>query len=543
MLQASLSNQQMDNGLDSKDTILARKKCHDDESRKEKIHDLRLIAANYLDLTGTGTAPIGKDGKFGDVDVRDWEQGRHNSIMVATQIQAKGLTFNAPEIAYEGIPSQDPDTVALVRKHWFLQEYERQHLQHSFMWMALDGMISGEGGMCGGVRDNECFLEWSDAIHTTWDPAYRETHRKRFVFKDVNLPLGDAIAQYPALEREFHRPNAQKLEETVTITIYYSKTTKAVLYKKTFIAGPEASPYGRIPGSRMMLFHQPGVKNPVGTVEAQIGTENLKARLQRAMREVALRTGSPVGVARGHISEGSVDDIVAGEEAVVLRFDGDGNFEWAKGGDITPGMIQLHQMLEQQGNAESGVNAFQQNRTDVKVDFATQLQYMAAQSGVQSKFVAQQLELAIKDSIDLLMDIGAKYAQSSPMLVGDALVPFGPDMPVNPLLGSDGRLVLKANATEFKSAAQKLQEAVLFGNAVTMSSGMPQGTQDLFVKLAAEAFEVENPDQWADAMKQAQEQQQMMQMQAQQQMSAGQPPSRGSAQGQSGQPPRSQPPI
>ena len=530
--QGSTVQQASGSNLDSKDAILARRKFHDDESRKEKIHDLRLIAANYLDLTGASDTPVSKDGKFGDVDARDWEMGRHNSIMVATQIQAKGLTFNAPELSYEGIPADDPYTVALVRKQWFLEEYERQQMQHSFMWMALDGMISGEGGMCAGVRDNECFLEWSDALNTTWDPMYRETHRKRFVFKDVPMPLGDAIAQYPALEKEFHKPSAGKLEETVIVTIYYSKTTKAVLYKKVFIAGPEENPYGRIPNSRMMVFHQPGVKHPTGSVEAQIGTESLKARLQRAMREIALRSGSPVGVARGEIAEGSLDDIQEGIEAAIVRFHGDGNFEWAKGADITPGMIQMHQMLEQQGNAESGVNAFQQNRTDVKVDFATQLQYMAAQSGVQSKFVAQQLELAIKDSIDLFMDIGARYATSKPMRVGDALIPFGPDMPVNPLLGSDGKLMLKANATEFKSAAQKLQEAVLFGNAVTMSTGMPPGTQELFVKLAAEAFEVENPDQWSDAMLRAQEQQMAMQAQ-QQQMSAQQPPSQGSATGQS----------
>ena len=349
------------------------------------------------------------------------------------------------------------------------------------------------------------------------------------------MPLGDAMQLYPALEKEFPRPTAAKLEEGVVLTFYYSATTRAVIYKKTFVQGPEQSPYGKVPQSRMMLFHQPGMKSPMGTVELQIGTASLALRLQRAMREIALRAGSPVGVVRGELAEGSVDDIESGEEAVVLRFHGDGDFNWRDGADITPGLIQMHQMLEQQGNAESGVNSFQQNRTDVKVDFATQLQYMAAQSGVQSKFVAQQLELAIKDSIDVYMDVAARYARSRPLRIGDALIPFGPDLPVNALLGSDGKLNLKANATEYKSAAQKLQEAALFGNVVTMATGMPQGLQTPFVKLAAESFEVENPDQWEEAMAMEQEKQMMLQAQAaqQQQMSGGKPPaSQRSAQGQ-----------
>lgn len=516
MLQNSLANPPIaaqPGAVDSKDTILARKRVHDDDDRREKIMDLRMIAANYLDITSQNTMsrPIGKSGKFSEVDIRNWEEGRHNSIMVATQIQGKGLTFNAPDIDYRGIPAKDPVTVSLVRRAWFLEQYERQNMQHSFMWMALDAMISGEGGMCAGVRDGEPFLEWADAIHTTWDQAYRETHRKRFVFKDVAMPLGEAMHLYPSLEKEFHRPNAAKLEEQVVITFYYSKTTRAVLYKKTFIQGPDQSPYGRIANSRMLLFQQPGVKYPGGMVESQIGTEQLKLRLQRTFREIALRGGSPVGVAHGSIAQGSIDDIASGEECTILQFDSpQGTFEWAKGAEITASQIQLYQMLEQMGNSESGVNAFQQNRTDIKVDFATQLQYMAAQSGVQGKFAAQQLELAIKDSIDCFMDVGARFAKSEPLRVGDSLIEFSPDMPINPLLGSDGKLSLKANATEFKSAAQKLQEAALFGNVITMAGQMPSGLQVPFVKLAAESFEIENPETWVEGMLQAQEEQKAM---------------------------------
>jgi hypothetical protein len=511
--------------MDSKDTIIARKKYHDGNYlHREKTWRLRLIAANYLDITADGNAvfPSYQDAannKFPDVEVRDWEVGRHNPIQTSTTISAKGLTFTAPDVSWDHIPAQNPNLINIVRKEWFNHYYTKYQLQQTYMWSALDLLTSGEATLLGGVRDNDVFLDYGDAVQITWDPEYRESYLKRFVFIDKQLPLSDALHYFPGLKKIYPNSRDSEGERPVTITCYYSKDTVAVLYKNEFIEVPKKNPYDRIPASRVGLMQQPGLKYPTGMVENQMGTYRLAVILQRYFRDVTMRGGAPIGVANGNVDEASLDAIRSGLECEIVRIEGAGDFNWKKGAEVTETSMKLYQLNEQLSNAESGVNAFQQNRTDVKVDFATQLSYLAAQSGIQSKHTAQQLELLIKDSIGLMMDIGAKYAPSIKLRVGDTVIDFDEVNPIKSLLGNDGEMVLKPNSTVFKSSAQKLQEAALFGNVISMAGNMPLGVQVPFVKLATSAFEIENPEVWEEAMIKQQEQA-AAQAQAQQAQSA-----------------------
>lgn len=496
--------------MDKKDTILARTKYHKDTKHREKNYTLRLIAGNYLDITQYGqssVAGVQPDGTWPDVEVFDWEKGRHNPISTATQIQAKSMTFTAPDVAWIDIPASNPELVSTIRREWFLHQYEALDLQWAYRQVALDLIITGEATLLAGVKDDSIFLEYADAKYITWDPVYKENYRKRFVFIDKCLPLSDALHYYPKLKEHFPQAMVSQLETTIILTCYYSKDTVAVLYGSEFIDGPKPNPYGKIPATRVSLIHMPGFAHPIGMVENQIGTYMLDVQLQRYFREVALRGASPIGVARGNIEEGSLDDIQSGEECALIRFTENGDFNWRPGAEITNTSIQLWEQVQQLGNSESGVNAFQQNRTDVKVDFATQLNYMAAQSGIQSQDTVQQLEIGIKDSINLLMDIGAKYAPSISLRVGETLINFDPATPISSLLGSDGKIVLKPNSTQFKSQAQKLQEVAMFGQVLTQMSQMSEPMQIPFVQQVLDAAEIENPDVWTQAIKQAQEQQ------------------------------------
>jgi hypothetical protein len=506
---------------ESKDTILSRKKWHMDTKHREKTYTLRLIAGNFLDLTtggATNLPGIQPDGTWPDVEVFDWENGRHNPISTATQINAKSITFNAPDLSWDGIPSDHADTISLIRKEWFLHYYEKLDLKWAYEQIVLDAIISGEATLLAGVRDNDVFLEYCDAKYVTWDPVYKETYRKRFVWIDKCLPLSDAIKQYPKLEKLFPAVQSSQLESTVVITCYFSATTRAVLYGSEFIADPAPNPYGRIPACRMALFQMPGFIHPQGMVENQIGTYLLDVQLQRYFREVALRGASPVGVAKGNIEEGSLDEIMSGEECAIVRFSENGDFNWRPGAEISQTALKVWEEVQQLGNSESGINAFQQNRTDVKVDFASQLNYLAAQSGIQSNSTVRQLEDTIKDSVNLLMDVGSKFAPSISLSIGDTIIKFDSDTdPISSQLGSDGKLILKPNSTEFKSAAQKLQEVAMFGNVIAQASALPPGIQLQFIKQAIDSYELEDKDAWIEAIKKGQEQAaQMAQMQAQQ---------------------------
>ena len=73
----------------SKGEIQERLSVHKDDDQKDVLYGLRMVAANFLDVTGSGAGSGGAlrtDGKWQDVVKRNWEEGRHNTIATNTHI-------------------------------------------------------------------------------------------------------------------------------------------------------------------------------------------------------------------------------------------------------------------------------------------------------------------------------------------------------------------------------------------------------------------------------------------------------------------------
>lgn len=502
-------------GLDSEATILARKKLfHDKDDHRAKIYDLRLIAANYLDIgLKEGYArPSKSDGRFGDVEAFTFEDARYNPITVNTKIQTKSLAFMAPDLAWQ----QVRPGVNAVRKAWYLHLFKEQYFGTMYRLMLLDAITGGQGDIDAGFRDGSPYLEWADGLDVSWDTAHnREPHRRRCRFRNKHMPLGEALGMYPKLKDSFPYSDDAAKEREVTIVCYHSKTTTAVLYQNKFIDGPRANPYGRIPGVSLIDWVMPSIKFPMSSVEDQLGPVGQAFRYQRHFREVANRGGTTVGVLSGSLTQGSVDDILDAEEGTVVQLGPRGDFKWAAPAEFSKSALEHYRMLLQDLNALTGINDFQQSRTDVNVDFASQLSFMAAQSGVQAKYMAQEFESAVKDSVQLLMDIGARFGWEGELNIGDTKQQFGPTRPINVLLGGDGEIIFKPGGMEYKAPMQKLQEAALFGNVLSMASTLPAGLQIPFVDLVAKRFEIDDPDAWTAAAQEAQARQEEAEMQAQ----------------------------
>jgi len=507
--------------LDSEKSILERRKVGKDDKHRQKVYQLRRVAANMLDITSAGsyTQPKKGEGNFADEENDTFEEARHNPVSSNIDIQAQSLSFSAPDVSWKAVR---PGT-SFTRRAWYLEMYKRQNYGEMYQWALLDLIIGGEGNIFGGVRDGEPFLEWADDLDVQWDTAFKEWHKKRFVYYTKHLPAAEAVRHYPELAKKLRVTEENAGEKIVDVTCYWSKTTEAVLYKDEFIVKPKPNEYGRIPGIQGRLFLKPGQKYATGSVENQMGTLQLILRLQRAQREVALRAGSPVGEVRGPVAEGNIEQIESGEEAVILRFaTADGEFNWKDGANMPEVLEKAYdRAISQTLPAESGVDPFMLSQTDVDVDFASQLSFMAGRSGVRGKHTALRFEEMVKDSINLLMDIGAKFAPPMKLYVQDTEIDFAEMMPMADgrnalagLLGSDGEILFKPGSMEFKSPAQKLQEVGVFGSVLQTAQALPPALQPQFISLAAEAFEVDNPDDWAAAVQESILQQQMMQQQA-----------------------------
>jgi hypothetical protein len=497
--------------VESKAVILERKKLSEDVIHRQKLWNLRMVASNVLDITTAGTYsyPRRTEGNYGDVEPTDVELGRHNAVTANIDVLVQSLSFGAPDIAWRFVHQGK----SLVRRAWYLDIYERQDHRGSFQMALADMLISGDGNIVGGVRDGEPFIEYADALDCQWDNAFKEPHLKRFVYHTRHIPLSVAAAAYPELAKIMHyKPGDTGGEKIVDITNYWSKNTRAVLYKDAFIVEPRKNEYGRIPIVQKVLTRRPSLKYSKGIVEDQLGSLQTMFRCQRALNEIALRAGSPVGVARGKIQEPNIDRLESGEEAVILRFaDKDGDFEWKEGAREPSAMLKLYEMTQANLQAESGVDPFMLSQTDVQVDFASQLSFMAGRSGVRGKAMALAFEELVKDSIQLLMDIGRKFAPPVALYVGDTEVDFETEPLVHDggqtmnalqaMLGSDGEIIFKPGAMEYQSPAQKLQQVMVFGQVLQGGLALPEDLQPYYVDLACRAYEVDDPEEWSQAIK------------------------------------------
>lgn len=509
--------------LDTMTVILERCRKHDDEDYRQVVYGLRLTVANVLGFDSNVSITRGQDGRFPDVVNKTWEEGRHNSITTNTHIQVKSLVFAEPEIKWSRCDGENPEITGEIRTAYYLDCWRTQSWDYLYQQKLLDILVGGSGYTHIGVRDGRPFMEWADSLDVGEDMAFREEHKKRFRWVDKHLPLGEALRLYPNIAQHVKKLTADGGggEEIVTIRCYYSKTTVAVLYKNQVIDGPKPTSYPRIPVTKTSLIHNLSSKFPMGMVENQVGTHRLDLRLQRYFRETVLR-GEPVGLALGRFDEHDLDALQDGTlEGTFLRSqDVNADFRYTQGAEIQKAALELKEMIAQQQNSESGVNDFQRNQTDTKVDFASQLAYIAQQSGVQGQFTAQVHEEGLKEDARAYMELAAKFEDGplSLSIEGHAQK-FDQFFPIGAQLGADGEITVKPTA--YKSPAQKLQEVVLLGNALEMGNMLPPGMREYYWEQCLTAFDVDEKDQVMQAVQQAMAQQQQMKMEMAAQQAQG----------------------
>ena len=477
------------------------KSVSSDDQRKQGIYWLRLVASNYLSLSGGGSSvPERSSGVFPNVTKSDYEEGRHNVITVNTAVQMKSLTFSEPNLRWTGVEQE----VSEVRRSYYTTLWRQQMWDFHYRDKLLDMLIAGEGSSEIAFRNGFPYVEYADSLDVWWDTAFRHPLEKRFVFRECHLPLSVAVQRYPALASKYPYHKDSGSERRITLRKYWDKDTRAVLLGGDFIEQPAANPYGEIPIHTTVLQQELSVSHPTGMVEGQMGSHKLALSLQRHFREV-VRRGNPVGVSKGQMNQDVLDDIRDGREGVVVDVGPDGAFSWAQGPEITQSAIELYNMVRQQSTAESGVNDFQKGQTDTQIDFASQLSYIAQQSGVQGAYTAQRFEAGIKSDAQAVMRVGGKFQGPISLRVDDdETIDFGPLMPIRPMLGDDGDIAI--SPMEYKSPAQKLQEVAVLGNVLAMAAGLGPGVGPKFIDQALKAFEVEDRDSWLQAAQAATQQ-------------------------------------
>lgn len=471
------------------------------KARKKSVYWLRQLAANYQG--GSGEQSIrGDERRYRDIVKSDYEEGAYNSIQVNTHIQVKSLTFSVPECQWEEVD----DEVAEVRCAYYEDFWKRKRLDYCYRDKLWDMMTSGVGYVETATRGKEGpYQEAADSMGVWDDPAFRHPLDKRYIFREKWLPLEYALAYYPEIAQDFPGfKTGEGGEKQVCVVCYWDNETRAILHRGRLVSDPVPNPYGEMPVRGTILQHELGVAHPVGMAEMQVANNALMRRLLRHFRETTLRNVG-VAVAKGPWDESDIEALKAGDEGVVLRSElSDATVEYLQGPEASPTALKLYEIARNIDPAVSGVNDFAKGQTDTQVDFATQLQYIAQQSGVQGAYTSDRFEAGIAEDCQALMRIAARFQGPIDLRVNGQVYEFGAQMPIGPMLGDDGELSIKP--MQYKAPAQKLQEVAVLGNVLSSASALPPGIGPKFIEAALSAFDVEDKDAWLQAAQDAQTQ-------------------------------------
>lgn len=518
--------------MTSENQIFARQKLAKDDRSKERAYWLRMVVANLIDGDGGSKPSKDSEDQWAPVQVNVWEEGRFNPISNNTHIAVEGLTINKPDFTWTGIPDEKGrgDLIAEVRKEYYLWLWDLLSLEEAYRMKTFDMLTCGEGSIGCFVRGDGCEVEWCDFLSLDWDPAYEEPDKRRYVFYDQALTLGEAKAYYPNIER-YQQITDETFDKVIRVRKYWDKDsqTECCIYKRDIIHGPAHNRYGaRLPIRATRLSSAPSVKGAIGLVERQMGSQALALRLQNHFRETALSATPQRWVAGAVTNEDALRDVEEGDTTKILRLAAGAQMGITNGAEIQQTALEVYQMVMQNLNVESGVNEFKQGRTDTNVEFASQLGFMAQQSAPRERYLNQRIEEGMRDDLlSVIMPICAEFEGRSIRLeIAGQSIEFGGLAPINPILGSDGNVVMKPGGMAFKSSAQSLQETMIFANVLSLAVNLPPGLQERFVKMACDAAQVEGAEDWLSDMRAAQEQIAMQQQMAQEQAV---PPAQSSA--------------
>lgn len=502
-----------------------RLKVATDEDQRDVNYYLRLVVANVLEGDGGDSKPRRQEGRLKDQSVRYWEEGRYSAVQTNLMVTAEKQTFNRPDFTWTDIPNPRGGQLATVRKAYYMWLWDQSNMARAYWLKFLDLLTLGEANIGCFVRGDGIEVEWCDALNVFWDPSHKDPDQRRYVAYEKSLPLGIALKYYPELSRKKPlQADGKNAEEEILVTCYWDRDegTEAVLYKNEFIHGPTQSryPQGALPIRASTLAELPSLKHMLGIVPRGLGSHELDLMLMRAFRDIALAS-EPVAVATGWPNESGLKALEGdppNEGFRILRTNSpQGKLTWLAGPEIQASSLGLKSKVEQNMNAEFGVNEFERSQTDTNIDFASQLGFLAQQSGGRSRFLALRVEEGMRDDmLRLIMPIAQAFeARDISLSLNGVPIDFGVMDPINPLLGSDGFVVFKPGGMMYQSKAQKLQEEMIFANILQLAATMPPGLDEPFLQRVLVAAEVDAPEEWMLRYQQAK-----AEMMAQQQMMA-----------------------
>jgi len=463
---------------------------------------------------------------YPDILVRYQEIGRSRRILNSQFIGLSRVMYSDPEPEF---PQVDKYT-AEVRKQFFLSRYRGDGMQDgewaedmAAAYMDGDGLGVGFVQVC--LRTNpktgeqQVSLRHSPAIFTLWDRYERSPGRARWICFVRYLPIDDAaliFGEETALAnvRTVYDGHTTYGVKVVRYFEYYdmgsgnARPTRAIILNE--LSNPpwsiEENVFECLPFAYYTHLYVPMMRRPVGRIAMQMNTQEAINEIERALRK-ALRSPQFSIADVSQLDEEDLKAVNAGDSARIVRWKAKPGhtqdpFVRVPGSDVSPSVLKLLEVMDQQFTADSGVTDFDRgvqpgaSRTlgeDMLVDQRGQTQ--SSWSELQAmrfhvRCVKKVLAIAaLFDRDPVTLDIfGRNYTVNRP----DA-----PASTMNHWLGDPSEVIINTDSLRYQDVQQvrlqRLQQLLEVGPFVGRALSLPWYAEEL-----AKALGEQDPKQAVD---------------------------------------------
>lgn len=385
------------------------------------------------------------------------------------------------------------DTMTQVRKAWVAENWrgDREGLEGGWAREAHRTFLDADGLGWGctqvGERNGKIVVEHRSPLNTVIDRLTFNIGRTRFIGFLHHLPVEEAVNMFGSKIAEHATPYGENSETDwnterplrVRMFEYHDlgmgKSNPTCIWFLNNFGGEVQEIYeneaGCLPFAFCQHVHFPGMLRPLGRIDLQLASQEMRNALERYMRLTLMRGPGFDAVSDG-LSDDDMSALVDGQLLALMRFDSPGpDFDIRKhvqrvGPQEVPATaLTLYDIVEREQTTESGNSA--QDRGNLSTDQRTLGENKMVQQGadIQTAFSRRQYAEYMKRLLTVAIKYGALYDTAPVQLDVDGITvnfndPASPMSALSEWLSEPSRVIVHEDTLQYQDpdvqAVQKL---------------------------------------------------------------------------------------
>ena len=434
------------------------------------------LGAKYDHLGAGMHTAVGELPDWPDIFPQFYRVGESRRTMSHEALMLMKVCYMEPDPSFPDLNEVDEK----VRKAYFLERWrgDRQHGEGHWAQeihrMFMDGNGLGLGFVQVGIKGGRTHVQHHPLLNVIWDRHYWNAGRSRFIAFIHHLPVETAVDMFgssiKAEATEFaagiYEPSPMRRVKVVEVFDMgigkNANPTHAYILNQLGgrILDIGENEYECLPFAYYQHVHFPGMRRPIGRMDMQMATQEMRNSLERYLKLILMRGGGVDFVDSQAIRGDHLQRWLEGETLPVIPVDGGGEKPLSHHVLRVPpqeppvGLFKALEMVDREQNTEGGSS--DADRANLSVQQRTLGQDQLKQQGadIQTAWSSKQLTEAMKLLVSKVVYVGSKFDTAETMLDIDGVNmmfndPAEPNSSLEVWLSEPSRVVINEDQMQY----------------------------------------------------------------------------------------------